>query len=346
MKQSDRQVFSSSEIAATLKVESGDINPDAITVYSMVRNEIYYLPSFLKHYRSLGAEQFILLDDHSSDATHELLKEQKDCIILSADYSYGDPIRGCDPDGKKKVQRAGIWYKQLIPRRFLGNQYVLYADADEFLLLPSGFSGLKQLYHQLNASQINAVSASLLELYPEHLENLLRPEFPDTLEKMIALYPYYDHRKLVEFGIVKRLKQKNPSPTHRLLEQHGIKRRSLLSRMGGRKSAYVLHKTPIFRNSPDNWLVGSHHCLARSSKQLLLCLLHMKWTFDLTRRTDMALSLGSYAKNSERYQNYQRLFDLSKELPGGLSMLIDVSRKYSSLETLEEAKIIINALKN
>jgi hypothetical protein len=338
------KVLSSHQISQTLDITRGKINPNAITLYSMIKDEIYYLPSFLDHYRSLGIEQFLFLDDRSSDGSHEYLELQSDCIIISAKYQYGDNLNAHDPDGKRKTQRAGIWYKQMIPRTFLGNQYVLYADADEYLILPPTADNLREFYDKLERRNIVSVSASLLELYPERLLDLRDDYTPQLLSEMIDKYPFYDHQKLIEFGNIKRIKQKNPSPTYRLFEKNKIKKRSFVSRLTGRKSAYVLHKTPIFRNSPDNWLVGSHHCRLRTSKKILLCLLHMKWTSDLSRRTEQAIKLGSYAKNSERYQNYKKLFEIAENMPDGLLMTTSKSRKYESPQSLLDAGIILDKL--
>lgn len=336
------QALTSAQISQTLSVKRGNIKQDAVTLYSMIRDEIYYLPSFLDHYRSLGVEQFLFLDDQSSDGSYQYLQHQPDCIILAAKYQYGDSLEAHDPDGRRKSQRAGIWYKQMIPRTFLGNQYVLYADADEYLILPPTFGNLREFYQNLEQRNIDSVSASLLELYPERLLDLRDQCTPQSLSEMIEKYPFYDHQKLIEFGNIKRIKQKNPSPTYRLLEKHKLKTRSFASRLMGRKSAYVLHKTPIFRNSPNNWLVGSHHCRLRTSKQLLVCLLHMKWTSDLARRTDQAIKLGSYAKNSERYQNYKKLFEIADSMPDGLVMTTSKSRKYESSQALVDAGIMLD----
>lgn len=339
-----KKPLSSQEIANTLRIKSGHLNPSALSVYSMIRDELFCLPSFLNHYRTIGAKQFIILDDGSKDGSTEYLQSQDDCVVLEADFKYGDTLNGLNPNGKQKSQRAGIWYKQMIPRKYLDDQYVLYADADEFLLLPDPYQCLEELYLKLSAREINAVSASLLELYPKNLQELEKVSAPMSLDEMIGLYPFYDHRQLVKFGTLKRLKQVNPSPTHRLLEQHHIKSTSWIRRLAGRRSAYVLHKTPIFKNSPQNWLIGSHHSLLRSSRRILLCLLHMKWTHDLHRKTRMALELGSYAKNSERYQNYAKLFSLAAASEEGLNMTIKESRQLLSTNQLIDAGLMVNAL--
>ena len=49
-----------------VRVMHGDLIPDRISLYASMRNEMALIPAFLAHYRSLGYEQFIILDDGSS----------------------------------------------------------------------------------------------------------------------------------------------------------------------------------------------------------------------------------------------------------------------------------------
>ena len=70
----------------------------------------------------------------------------------------------------------------------------------------------------------------------------------------------------------------------------------------------------------------------------------MKWTSDLARRTELAIKLGSYAKNSERYQNYRKLFQIAESTPDGLVMTTSKSRKYESSQALIDAGIILDKL--
>ncbi|HET7203455.1 MAG TPA: glycosyltransferase family 2 protein, partial [Steroidobacteraceae bacterium] len=43
------------------------------TAFAVVKDEMYNLRSFLDHHRRLGVDQFIVLDDRSSDGTREWL---------------------------------------------------------------------------------------------------------------------------------------------------------------------------------------------------------------------------------------------------------------------------------
>lgn len=40
-------------------------NDEPITLVSVVRNELYFLPACFQHYRDLGVERFAVVDDQS-----------------------------------------------------------------------------------------------------------------------------------------------------------------------------------------------------------------------------------------------------------------------------------------
>ena len=67
-----------------LKVVGRELaDEDALTLTSVIRNEMYYLPSFLDHYRKLGVERFARL----ARIFHEVSKkESRGCrksLVLS-----------------------------------------------------------------------------------------------------------------------------------------------------------------------------------------------------------------------------------------------------------------------
>ena len=41
-------------------VYGADVPPSGFTLLAILRNEIFFLPAFLKHYRSLGIQRFVL----------------------------------------------------------------------------------------------------------------------------------------------------------------------------------------------------------------------------------------------------------------------------------------------
>src|SRR3712207_6527634 len=99
-----------------------------VPCFSVVRNELYFLPHFLRHYRKLGVGHFIFYDDGSTDGSRELLLGEPDCTVLGSDYSFQQRM----PDGKPFHYHA----RSQIPEQFAPDQWCLTVDADEFLFLP------------------------------------------------------------------------------------------------------------------------------------------------------------------------------------------------------------------
>ncbi len=62
-------------------------------MFSVVRNEMYFLPHFLQHYRTLGVRDFWFLDDRSEDGTREFLLAQSDCGVMPSRFSWQESVR-------------------------------------------------------------------------------------------------------------------------------------------------------------------------------------------------------------------------------------------------------------
>ena len=71
------------------KIIHGSISPNKLSAYCVVYNEMFYLPAFLDHYRSLGIEQFIFIDDGSTDESFAYLASQPDTVIAQPEMRYG-----------------------------------------------------------------------------------------------------------------------------------------------------------------------------------------------------------------------------------------------------------------
>lgn len=114
-----------------------------VAVSTIARNEAYFLPHLLRHYRGLGVREFWFLDDPSTDGTREYLLAQPDCAVVSANLRYGDSVGDV---------RFGVVVKTLLPRELLRGRWVLGVEADEFLVLPRPFATLDGLAGALDAA--------------------------------------------------------------------------------------------------------------------------------------------------------------------------------------------------
>ena len=322
--------MSATDVLSSIEVISGSIRKDALSVCAIVRDEMYFLPSFLEHHRKLGAEQFLILDDGSEDQSRQYLSSQPDCVLLRSSISYGTrDVLDCYPDGQRSRQRGGLWLKHHLTQNLVDNDYILYLDADEFLVLPPSYPTLRNLIPKLRQQRVKTTTASLVELFPASIEAMAdQQQPPQNLTELIERCGYYDHYPLIQHRLLGGVKAVGQSATTRLFNQAGITSIGLRE-----KSASAIHKMPLFRKGTDNWLIGSHYCKQKPDRRLILTLLHFKFSPDLYRRVNMALRVGGHNRNSEKYQQYAELLQPLQPCPPK-NLLGPDSRRYMGAEEL------------
>ena len=72
------------------------IRPGDIIVFSTFRNEDLRLPYFLRYYRQLGVDHFIMVDNESTDGGAAYLADQPDVSLWTAKGSYKRARFGMD----------------------------------------------------------------------------------------------------------------------------------------------------------------------------------------------------------------------------------------------------------
>lgn len=306
---------SSVELRDGLHIESGSLSAGRLTAYGIFRNEVYFAEPFLQHYRKIGIEQFIILDDGSTDGTRELLASSGDVTVLSSPFRFGDEV--VITDMQRRKMRVGPVFKSLIPQRFLKGEWALYVDADEFLLLPPPFETLQQLIAYMANTGDRAALASLVDFYPRTLSSRSPLDQPRSFDDLVAQSPFFDAEPLVEAasetGDVRRL---GSGASARLLAAFDIRDVAPFARhwpawmqrlLWRRNIRAPTFKSPLLKWDDDVHLKGSHRSSIAPSKEILLALAHFKFTPDLPRRISMARDLRSYASKSRRYDHLAEL---------------------------------------
>ena len=90
-------------------------------IYSIVRNDEYILPYFLRHY-STFANKIFIIDDHSTDKTREIAKAHPKVELLDFEYNRGfneDDFSNSLESNYKKSKGEADW--------------IMCADSDEFI---------------------------------------------------------------------------------------------------------------------------------------------------------------------------------------------------------------------
>lgn len=108
-----------------------------IHVYSIVRNDEYILPYFLRHYETF-ADKIFIIDDHSADNTEKIARAHSKVTFLPFEYNRGmneDDFNQCFEDSYKKYSRGVA-------------DWVMIADSDEFIYHPDMKGVLEKQYKE------------------------------------------------------------------------------------------------------------------------------------------------------------------------------------------------------
>jgi len=284
-------------------------DPVAMTLFTHLRDEMYFLPAFLDHYRRLGIERFVLVDDRSEDGSREYLLDQPDVMVLGSDFRFGDQRRmnrGLLRNGRTRATNA--WHN-LLPARYGLGQWAVKVDLDEFIELPSGMT-FRDLAGRADAAGGAALYGAMIDLYPERLatpaaEMPFRPDDGWHFDALPHLRPrghrvprqvYHGTRArlLVDHGIW-------PGPVVRAVRrQLGFTRPPMF---------WWLFKAVFMRWEHDTLQKNSHVVKAPAVPGAVLPIKHYKFAADIRRRTDVAIREGQYANRSEHYRVVDKLLD-------------------------------------
>ena len=324
-----------------ISVAHGRVQSDILSVYSVVRNEMFFLPSFLEHYRGIGIRQFVFLDDRSDDGTLEYLRGQPDCVVLASPLRFGDKIEG---------RRAVHLWRTCIPQKFFADKWAICADADEFLFFPPQFKDAVQFVRYLDEIGATAVAAVMVDFYPESIAQIESHEAPRNLSDLFATYawfdagPYYrwpaDHPRpiILHGGVRERLLKKF------VISKRDIYKTPLQIALRRLKSIFVkdrnvgsIHKVPLVKWTAGREYLHSHTLNEPPNTDFILPIAHFKFTSFLNQKIEQALSSKAYSKGSRTYFAYAELLKAMRQGDG--SFLDARSMKFSGVEDFVAADL-------
>nr|WP_170761435.1 glycosyltransferase family 2 protein [Ruegeria lacuscaerulensis] len=147
--------FRSRHQLSCLNDQTTQIGRGAILAFTTLRNEITRLPWYFRHYRALGVDHFLIVDNGSDDGSVDYLRDQPDVSLWQTDASY-------------RASRYGLDWLTWLQMRFGNGHWTLMVDADELLIYPTyNSNSLHDLTETLNRQERTAFGALLLDLYPK-----------------------------------------------------------------------------------------------------------------------------------------------------------------------------------
>jgi hypothetical protein len=266
----------------------GELRPDAILLFSTLRNERIRLPYFLQYYRDLGIDHFLMVDNDSTDGSREYLAEQPDVSLWTTPASY-------------KRSRFGMDWLMALLRRHGHDRWCLTVDIDEFLIYPfCETRPLRALTDWLDASGIRTFSAMLLDMYPQ---GLLQDQPYREGQNPFEIAQWFDSGNYLisrnwAFG--------------NLWIQGGPRTRAFFA--DEPRSAPALNKVPLVRWHRSYAYVSSTHMLLPRGLNLVFdewggekasgCLLHAKFLDTFAVKAQEEMARGQHYAESREYKAY------------------------------------------
>ncbi len=134
---------------------TNQIRPSDLLLFSTARNEGVRLPYFLKYYREMGVNHFLIVDNDSTDGSLDWLASQPDVSVWHTRHGY-------------KRARFGVDWLNWLQMKYAHGHWCLVVDPDELFLYPfCDTRPLRALTDWLDASSIKSFSAMLLDMYPK-----------------------------------------------------------------------------------------------------------------------------------------------------------------------------------
>lgn len=291
----------------------GGIGGNAILLVAVLRNEIALLPYFLRYYREMGIEHFLMIDNGSDDGSRAYLAAQPDVTLWSATGSY-------------KAARYGLDWINWTLMRHARRHWVLVVDIDEFLVYPfCDTRPLRALTDWLDSYEIGAFPAMVLDMYPRGRIGA-QPYQPGSNPFDIA-----DHFDSGNYTISRNALYEN------LWIQGGPRARIMFA--NDPPKAPSLNKIPLVKwQWPYCFASSTHMLLPRGLNHVYDelggeaasgCLLHAKFISTLPGKVEEELRRREHFADSREYAAY------AKALEQDVSLFNKWSEKYINWRQLE-----------
>jgi hypothetical protein len=328
--------ISAADLALSVKFNR-PVRNGPLTLFAVMRNEMYFLPAFLEHYRKLGIEQFVIVDDASDDGTGDYLARQPDCCSGSTHIRFGQHVAISDPSHGGLSGRAGPILKRVVPDHYLRGQHVVIADADEFLLLPEAFPHLSDVVRLMTARGWKSVAASLIDFYPATLAELEDPTPPVDAAQLFARFGLFDAVPFMTLAPGRQPQKTGQTASERLFRLCGIRSvppafdwlpRWLTGRLPFGPPGAAWFKTPVIHYDGATFMVASHAANVPPPPGIMLAMAHFKFNGDTYRKIQSAIRLKSHARKGQKYAHYEDM--LSRMQDRTLGFLCKESARYES----------------
>jgi hypothetical protein len=258
---------------------------DAMVLLSVIRNEAGILGDFLAHWRGLGVDRFVVLDNDSDDDTAARLAAEPDVDLYRVRRRFFPPMK------QGWINRAIAEYGR--------NRWYATADADEHLVFDGcGARSLRDLAAHAEARGIRRVRGMLVDMYAEG------PVLGEALRRgtLAEAYPLFDGDSYAETLCKQRI-SRHGGPRWRRFWRAGI--------------SPELTKYPLFHIRQGEVFDNPHHLYPYRENFASPCLagvLHYKFNEGLFAKIRDATEREQYFDGSAEYKHYREVLAVEPDL--------------------------------
>ncbi len=289
---------------------------DELVVVCNVRDGRPYVKSFVEHYFSLGVKHIVFLDNNSSDGTVSAVCRYDNVTVLRTKLPYKEYMYSM---------------RQYLIARFGENRWCLCVDIDELFDYPySDVMGLDSLLGYLNSKSYTAVTAQMLDMFPE---KPLSGRVGSLDEPLKELHRFYDISR-----ISRRSTKRHPWFRNNTLESDEVERFSGGVREIVFGTAPTLTKYPlVFSDGRLKPFDGSGHWVDNARIADFTCVLfHYKFLDEHFRKQVTQVLRDGWDKFSE-YERYSKVLDRNPSL----QVKQETSKEIESVNDLLENQFLV-----
>jgi hypothetical protein len=301
---------------------------DELVVLCLVRDGEPWARTFIEHYFSLGAKHIVFLDNDSTDDTVSVASEYDDVTVLRTKLPFGS--------GVVEGTAGETLMRRYLIERFGRNRWSLCVDIDELFDYPySDIIALDSLLGYLNSNSYTAVTAQMLDMFPERLSVNSTEEIGREFKKE---YRFYD------ISEIDRSKPKKDRRSN-IIESDEI---AIAVRGGIRDNVFgykpLLTKYPLLFYDGTVEHMGVHSIRNARVADLTCVLFHYKfYAFALQDYWYKAIEhkkwWGISPLLKRRYKQYMEVLEKNPEL----QLKLESSREKASVNDLLENGFLVSS---
>ncbi len=137
--------------------ESKGIHDAGLIGFATVKDEIHIIEKTLNHYRKIGCNAFVIVDNMSTDGTFEYLSQQQDVTL----YTTNEPFKSITSSLSSKQR----WMTILLNKYGKG-KWCIGFDADELFIYPKfEYQTLKDTINYLEQNNYDSIKCLWIDMY-------------------------------------------------------------------------------------------------------------------------------------------------------------------------------------